>query len=262
MTPEQIKFTDGAAYERYMGAWSQLAGESFLDWLGPPRGWRWLDVGCGNGAFTQLIVDRCHPRSVHGVDPSAAQLEYARTRPAARVAEFQQGDAMSLPFAGDQFDVAIMPLVIFFVPQPAVGVAEMARVVRAGGQIAAYAWDMPGGGFPYDILLTDLRAMGVAVPSPPNPDASSLDNLRALWSAAGLEAIDTQAIEVERTFNDFEDYWTTILGAPSVGAVLAAMSPDDREQLRSRLRVRLPANRDGHIVCGAVANAIKGSVRS
>jgi ubiquinone/menaquinone biosynthesis C-methylase UbiE len=108
-----------------MGKWSQLAGGAFLDWLAPAPGLRWLDVGCGNGAFTEMIVDRCAPVSVHGIDPSEAQLAFARTRPAARVAQFRLGDAMALPFPNDSFDVTVMPLVIFFVPDPGSGIAEM-----------------------------------------------------------------------------------------------------------------------------------------
>src|SRR5882672_6821425 len=142
---DQIRFDDGAAYERYMGKWSQLVGETFLDWLTPASGLRWLDVGCGNGAFTEMIVDRCAPSSVDGVDPAEAQLVFAHTRPALAAARFHQGDAMALPFPDNTFDVAVMPLVIFFVPDPAKGVGEMARVVRPGGTVTAYAWDMIGG---------------------------------------------------------------------------------------------------------------------
>ena len=162
---DQIRFDDGAAYERYMGKWSQLAGETFLDWLAPQSGLRWLDVGCGNGAFTEMLVERCAPVSVQGIDPSEGQLAYARTRPASRVAQFRQGDAMALPFPDDTFDAAVMPLVIFFVPDPAKGVAEMARVVCPGGTVTAYAWDMPGGGFPYEALQAEMRGLGVAVPA-------------------------------------------------------------------------------------------------
>src|SRR3954469_19632463 len=123
---DQIRFDDGAAYERYMGEWSRLAGETFLDWLAPKSGLRWLHVGCGNGAFTEMLVERCVPLSVQGIDPSEGQLAYARTRPASRVAQFRQGDAMALPFPDHVFDAAVMPLVIFFVPDPTKGVTEMA----------------------------------------------------------------------------------------------------------------------------------------
>src|SRR5699024_9125585 len=105
---------------------------------------------------------------------------YARARPALREAHFRPGDAMALPFDADAFDAAVMPLVIFFVPEPAKGVAEMARVVRPGGAVAAYAWDLPGGGFPYDALWSEIESLGAAVPKPPSPDASSLPALHAL----------------------------------------------------------------------------------
>ncbi len=256
----EIRFDDGAAYERYMGMWSQRVGEAFLEWLAPASGLQWLDVGCGNGAFTQMIVDRCAPVSATGIDPAEGQLAFARTRPASRVAQFRQGDAMALPFPDDSFDVAVMPLVIFFVPEPAKGVAEMARVVSPGGAVTAYSWDMPGGGFPYEALHAEIRAMGVAVPVPPSRDASRLDVLRELWAGAGLQSVETREIAVQRTFADFDDYWTTIFGGPSVGRQLAAMAPEDLARLNMRMRALLPADAAGRITYSARANAIKGRV--
>jgi SAM-dependent methyltransferase len=261
MVTNQIRFDDGAAYERYMGKWSQLAGETFLDWLAPAPGLRWLDVGCGSGAFTEMIVDRCAPASVHGIDPSEGQLAYARTRAAARIAQFRQGDAMAQPFADDEFDVAVMPLVIFFVTDPPRGVAEMRRVVRPGGTVCAYAWDMPGGGFPYAALRAEMRALGVDVPEPPSADASRLDAMAELWTGAGLAGVQTRDITVQRTFAGFDDYWATILGGSSVGSKLAAMTPDELTVLEARMRALLPAETDGRVVCHARANAVKGRVR-
>lgn len=257
---DQIRFNDGNAYERYMGVWSRLVGETFLDWLAPKSGLRWLDVGCGNGAFTEMLVERCGPVSVHGVDPSEGQLAYARTRPAARVAQFRQGDAMALPFPDDVFDAAVMPLVIFFVPDPAVGVEEMARVVCPGGIVTAYAWDMEDGGFPYQTLHDEMRGMGVVVPMPPSPDASRMEAMRDLWTGAGLAAVDTREIDGHRTFADFEDYWATVLGGPSVGPQLASMASEELGLLKARMRARLPADGDGRITYVARANAIKGRV--
>lgn len=147
MAEQTIHFDDGAAYEQMMGIWSRFAGEIFLDWLAPPPGLRWIDIGCGNGAFTELLVERCSPVEVQGIDPSAEQLAFARTRPAARVAKFHQGDAMALPFADGSFDAAVMALVLVFVPDPARGVSEMVRVVVPGGTVMTYMWDMLGGGF-------------------------------------------------------------------------------------------------------------------
>lgn len=260
MKTQAIRFDDGTAYERYMGKWSQLAGDTFLDWLAPRPGQRWLDVGCGNGAFTEMLVARCDPATVHGIDPSEGQLAYARSRPALQAAQFRQGDAMALPYPGDTFDAAVMPLVIFFVPDPARGVAEMARVVCPGGTVAAYAWDMAGGGFPYDALLAEIRELGIAVPAPPSPAASRIDVMRDLWADAGLDAIETREITVRRTFADFEDFWATALGAPSVGQTLATMAAENIDRVQARLRARLPADASGHIAYGARANAVKGCV--
>jgi len=218
-------------------------------------------VGCGNGAFTEMIVERCAPLSVQGIDPSEGQLAYARTRPASRIAQFRLGDAMALPFADDTFDAAVMPLVIFFVPDPAKGVAEMARVVCPGGIVTAYVWDMLDGGFPYDALREEMRGLGVAVPVPPSPDASRIDAMRQLWAGAGLEDVDTRQIAVQRTFVDFDEYWTIVQGGPSVGPKLAGMAPEDLARLKARMRARLPADTAGRITYGARANAVRSRVR-
>lgn len=257
---DQIRFDDGAAYERYMGKWSRLAGEVFLDWLAPESGWRWLDVGCGGGAFTELLIERCAPASVQGIDPSEGQLAFARSRLATRITQFRQGDAMAQPFPDDAFDAAVMPLVIFFVPDPARGVAEMVRVVCPGGTVSAYAWDMSGGGFPYEALHLELRELGIAVPTAPSQAASRLDALADLWACARLRAVETRQITVQRTFTDFDDYWTTILGGPTVVAQLAAMTPGDLAHLKARMRARLPADGAGRITCSAWANAVRGIV--
>ena len=262
MTTGQIRFDDGAAYERYMGKWSQLAGEVFLDWLAPSPGWRWLDIGCGNGACTEMLVSCCAPASVEGIDPSEAQLAFARTRPAlSGVARFRQGDAMALPYADDSFDAAVMPLVIFFVPDPAAGVREMARVVRPGGLVAAYAWDMHGRGFPYAALNSEMDALGMVVPAAPSPEASRRDVMEALWRDAGLEDVETREINVQRTFADFDDFWATAKGGPSAGGLLAAMTAETAAELIARVSARLPADASGRITVSARANAVRGRVR-
>ena len=260
MEAPQIRFDDGAAYERYMGTWSLLVGDVFLDWLAPVPGLRWLDVGCGNGAFTDLIAERCAPAALQGIDPSEQQLAFARSRPGLRLAQFRPGNAMALPFTDDTFDTAVMPLVIVFVPDPAKGVSEMARVVGPGGTVAAYIWDMAGGGFPYMGLQAELHAMDVMVPSPPSAHVSGNDALREIWTAAGLQAVETREITVHRTFADFDDYWTTLLAGPSVRPSLATMTPEQVGVLQTRLRARYPGDAAGRITYAARANAVKGLV--
>jgi SAM-dependent methyltransferase len=260
MAEPAIRFEDGAAYDRGMGRWSLLAGEVFLDWLAPQRGARWIDVGCGSGAFSELLYQRRAPAEVQGIDPSDAQLSFARKRPSVQDAVFQVGDATALPFADNRFDAAVMALVIFFVPDPAKGVREMVRVVRPDGIVAAYAWDMAGGGFPFEPIRIALRDFGFAPPSPPSVDASRMDALRDLWNSAGLGAIETREISVRRTFDDFGDFWTKSTVSGSINPTIAAMAADDVERLKQHVQAMLPTDPSGRITCSARANAVKGRV--
>jgi SAM-dependent methyltransferase len=257
---QQIRFEDGDAYERGMGPWSRLAGETFLEWLGPRPELRWLDVGCGTGSFAGLIAERCAPIEVQGVDPSEGQLTMARRRSSLRGMSFRQGDAMALPFEPHRFDAAVMALVIFFVPDPAKGVAEMARVVRPGGTVAAYAWDVLGGGFPFDPIWEETRAAGVAPLLPPNPSAGKLKALHRLWTDAGLQAVEAREIVVERTFPTFEDYWATSTITGGVRPALEALSVEQREKLKAGVGARLPIDAMGRVTWTARANAVKGHV--
>ena len=254
-------FTDGEVYERLMGRWSRLVGEQFLDWLDLPKGVRWLDVGCGNGAFTEELISRCSPATVIAIDPSDDQLAYARTRPGAKMAGFQVGDAQKIPFDDGSFDVAIMALVLSFLPDPAKAVAEMARVVRPGGWVATYMWDLPGGGAPVTPIYAAVKSLGSAPPLPPRPGDSRQDAMKELWKKAGLEAIDTRVIRISVAFADFDDFWNsnTVPVGPQ-GKLIQAMSPSAREQLRTRLREHLPVASDGRIVYKSFANAVKGRV--
>ncbi|MBS0529306.1 MAG: class I SAM-dependent methyltransferase [Proteobacteria bacterium] len=260
MAEQEIRFNDGAGYERMMGIWSRLAGEIFLDWLKPDQNLKWIDIGCGNGAFTELIARRCAPAEIQGVDPSEGQLAFARTRGGLGSAEFRVGHATALPFPARAFDVAVMALVIFFVPDPAKGVAEMVRVVAPGGTVTAYAWDMEGGGFPLRPILTELRAIGLNPARPPSVAASRMEALQALWTDAGMTEVETHRIKVQRTFSSFEDVWESATLAPTMGPALASLAPDDLAQVKARVRESLPEDSAGRVTYGAWANAVKGRV--
>lgn len=259
MNQQAVRFDNGEAYERYMGAWSQLVGADFLEWLQPAAGLRLLDVGCGNGAFTEMYATRCAPASISGIDPSP-MLEFARTRPALRGADLRQGDAMALPFADNSFDLAVMPLVLFFVPEPLRGVAEMARVVRPGGIVSAYSWDMEGGGFPYAVMRAELEGLGARVPGAPSEEASRQDVSRRLWESAGLVEVETRALTVRRTYASFEEYWDIQLAFPSVGGLIKDLPPGESAALRQRLQLRFPVDAMGQLTYSSTANAIRGRV--
>jgi SAM-dependent methyltransferase len=256
---EPIRFQNGAEYDAFMGNWSRLAGDRFLDWLSPERGAKWADVGCGNGAFTELIARRFAPGSIDGIDPSYEQIEFARSSPAAKIARFQQGNSMALPFADDSMDIAVMALVLFFVPEPQKGADEMVRVVRSKGLVAAYTWDILEGGFPYDAVFAGLAAQGFEPTLPPSAAVSRLSATLEVWNKAGLEAVDSTVIEVSRHFDSFEEYWRLAQFGPGLGNKLAEMRPDQSEALMNDIKHRLSSD-SGPFDVSARAIAIKGIV--
>lgn len=253
-------FTDGEAYEKRMGRWSRIVGEVFLDWLAVPKGLRWIDVGCGNGAFTEVLIARCAPSAVSAVDPSEGQLSYARTRPGAELAEYRVGDAQALPYPDRSFDAAAMALAISFVPDPVKAAVEMTRVVKPGGWVATYMWDLPGGGIPIQPMFRALKSLGIAV-SVPGTEVSRQDDMRAVWEKAGLQSIDTRVIRIPVVYTDFNDFWLSysVPEGPS-GMAIRKMSPAQIEQLKVALRDELPTGPDGNIAYEAFANAVRGRV--
>jgi len=256
-SPEPIKFTDGAAYERFMAPWSRSAGALFLDWLAVDPGLSWADVGCGNGAFTELILARSAPSHVSAIDPSDAQIAAARQKLSAKQVELSIGDALALPYEPAKFDAAVMALVLFFVPDPKKGVAELVRVTKPGGIIASYTWDVLGGGTPAQALWEELDAMGKQPPRPPSAEISRFAALKALWAEFGLRNVETRELVVERTFDNFDDYWLSmVVSSPS--GLFAKLSEAEIAELKRRLQDRLPASAAGKITFHAWATAIKG----
>ena len=260
MTQATIKYEDGQAYERGMGVWSLLTGQDFLEWLAPVPGLRWIDIACGTGAFTELIMQRCAPSEIQALDPAEAQLVYARQRSGSSGATFIEGDAMALPFEDGRFDAAVMALALNLVPDPSKGVSEMVRVVRSGGTVSTYIWDLPGGGFPYEPIQTEMHALGMTPPQPPRADATVMAALVKLWEDAGLGAIQTRQINVKRDFSNFEDFWSASTGTGLLRPTITAMAREDLARLQVRVRTRLGALKDGPVSHEAHANAIQGRV--
>ncbi|MBP7241391.1 class I SAM-dependent methyltransferase [Amaricoccus sp.] len=138
----------GDSYDLYMGRWSRLTAARFLDWVDPPPGLDWLEIGCGTGALAGTIVARCAPASLTGVEPSETFLEQARASLGA-TARLLPGDAQALPVPDHAHDIVVSGLVLNFVPDRALALAEMRRAVRPGGTVAFYVWDYPSGGLEF-----------------------------------------------------------------------------------------------------------------
>jgi ubiquinone/menaquinone biosynthesis C-methylase UbiE len=252
------RFDDGAAYERFMGRWSRAAGEVFLEWLAPPPGVCWLDVGCGTGSFTGSIVDRCSPSAVFAIDPERAQIDHARHRPLAQHVDFRVGDAGALPFADSSFDMVASGLVLNFVPDPNLALLEMRRVARRAAIVGAYVWDFAADLSPTWPLRLGLRELGIAVAPTPGAANTGLPALNNLFERAGLKGVVTRSIDVPVRFSDFEDFWVS--QTPSFNPIareIARLALDDRTQLIDAVRAMV-LRPDGSVEYIARANAVSG----
>ena len=166
-TEVTIDFNDGAAYERFMGRWSRVAGAAFLGWVAPPKHARWLEIGCGTEAFTELVLRTCAPSVIIATDPAVEQIKSAQRQLGNENVEFQIANANLLPFPDRGFDVIASALVLNFISDRKRALQEMLRVGRSGGIVAAYVWDFAAARAPNSCLALGLSHMGIEVPRVP-----------------------------------------------------------------------------------------------
>jgi SAM-dependent methyltransferase len=254
----------GALYEPYMGRWGRLVAKEFLRWLEVRDGRDWLDVGCGTGGLSEVILQRAQPRSVRGVDSSAGFVEHAQAHVTDARAAFKVGDAQSLPVGAAQFDAAVSGLVLNFVPQPARAVQEMKRAVRPGGVVAAYVWDYASRmqliRYFWDAAVA-LDDKALEVDEGRRFPLCQPEPLLELFTRAGLSEVEAKAIDVDTVFRDFDDYWAPFLGAqgPAPGYAMS-LDEERRGALRDRIRASLPFSGDGSIPLIARAWTVRGRV--
>jgi SAM-dependent methyltransferase len=237
------RWAAGDAYEAYVGRWSRRVAAEFVAWLDAPAGGRWVDVGCGTGALATTALRASAPASVVGVDSSTAFLRVARAAdPDPRLA-FAGGSAMSLPLPDGVADVVTSGLVLNFVPDPSVAVAELARIAAPGGTVAAYVWDYAEG---MEFMRRFWDAAAELDPASAELDEGRRfsvcrpDALRELWTASRLTGVEARGIEVPTDFADFDDLWQPFLGATGPGPTyVSTLADDHRDALRERLRTKV-----------------------
>jgi len=263
MTDERTDtWAAGKRYEPYVGRWSRLVARKFVTWVGVRPRCDWLDVGCGTGALTEVILQQAQPRAVKGLDSSAGFIEHAKAHITDSRATFDVADAQSLPVDSTQFDIAVSGLVLNFVPQPLRAVGEMARAVRSGGAVAAYVWDYAG----KMELMRHFWDAAVAL------DGAAIDldegrrfptckptSLVELFTHAGLHQVEVQPIDVPTGFRNFDDYWSPFLGGQGPAPSYAmSLTEERRSALKEQVRSRLPIVADGSINLTARAWAVRG----
>jgi SAM-dependent methyltransferase len=258
----KIAWDSGEAYERYVGRWSRLVAQRFLDWLQVPPGSSWLDVGCGTGELTKAIVETQSPSRVVGVDQSEAFIAAARAGVRNEYVEFDVGDAMDLSYDEEEFNAAVTGLVLNFLPDPAITIHSMWYFIDClDGVLGAYVWDYAG-----KMQMTRyFWDAAVAL----DPMAREFDQryplcqpeaLEKLFVDARLEKVAVKPIDVLTVFRDFDDYWTPFLGGQGAApGYVASLNEGMRNALREKLRAKLPAEPDGSIHLFARAWAVKGT---
>ncbi|HTQ48593.1 MAG TPA: class I SAM-dependent methyltransferase [Polyangiaceae bacterium] len=236
------EFADARAYDRFMGRWSRALGPAFVRFAGVADGSRVLDVGCGTGSLSACVLSELPTATVVGVDPSPGFIAGARLAVPDARARFEVGSAMSLGRPEAAFDAVVSLLVLNFVPDPAIALAEFRRVTRAGGCIAACVWDY-GDGMEMLRHFWDAAVAfdaGAAERHEARMPLCRAGELRALWAESGLTDVREQPLEVATRFASFADYWEPFLaGVGPAGAYAAALPPAARGALAARLRAGL-----------------------
>jgi len=223
------------AYDGFMGRYSRLLSRQLADLASVRRGQRVLDVGCGTGALTGDLVARLGPQAVAAVDPSESFV--AATRARYPGADVRQAPAERLPFADDVFDAALAQLVVHFMADPVAGLAEMRRVARPDGVVAACVWDHGGSAGPIRLFWEAARALDPAVDDESRLPGTREGDLAELFEAAGLRDIEATALSVSLEHPTFDAWWEPFThGVGPAGASLASLDASRRAELRDGCR--------------------------
>ena len=231
----RVSLDDAAtAYDLFTGRFSSALAQKFVHVVDPSPGQRVLDVGCGPGAFTRLLVDRVGASAVAAVDPSEAFVEAAQARfPGVDV---RRAVAEDLPYADGIFDAALAQLVVHFMVDPLAGLREMARVTRRGGVVAACVWDNAGGTGPLSPLWKAAQELDPGARDESGGAGARQGHLAELARESGLAREESTQLTVEVPFHTFQEWWEPLaFGVGSGGAYVHGLEEPHREALRARL---------------------------
>jgi SAM-dependent methyltransferase len=229
----------GDVYDRFIGRYGPALGDAMVDAAGVRSGMRVLDVGCGTGALAEQAAQLVGMANVAAVDPSEPFAEACRAR--VPEADVRVASAESLPFDDATFDAVLSQLVVNFMSDAPKGVAEMARVAKPGGVVAACVWDYAGEMTLLRKFWDSAKTLDVAAPDEgASMRYASPRELNELWTKAGLADVDVSALDVAADYDDFDDLWSPFLaGIGPAGAFTASLTPDRQIVLRDRLREAL-----------------------
>jgi SAM-dependent methyltransferase len=223
------------AYDRFMGRYSALLAPTFASFAGVRAGQRALDVGCGPGALTAELAARLGADSVAAVDPSEPFVAAAaRRHPGVDVRRASSDD---IPHPDEAFDVTMAQLVVHFMSDPLAGLAEMARVTRAGGVVAACVWDFAGDRAPISAFWQAVREADEDVGDESALPGARRGHLTELFEVVGLRDVQETDLLVSIELPSFDDWWEPFeLRVGPAGAYVGTLAEEERAAIRERCR--------------------------
>jgi SAM-dependent methyltransferase len=257
---------DAAGYEQLMGRWSQKLAPLFIDFVGLADGETILDVGCGTGSLTFALARTGDLAAIAAIDYSPVFVEEAIRRNVDPRVTIRQADACALPFEDGMFDRALALLVLHFVPESGKALAEMRRVVRPGGVVAAAVWDhlggMPGMRMMVDTVAAlseggrQLRGRYCFQPM------MQPGEMKRTFVEQGLVNVTETELMIRMAYQSFDDFWAPIAaGEGPLGKYVATLNAAERTRTGAAVRDAYEAGQpDGPRSFANVAWACRGLV--
>lgn len=147
-----VQMTDETAVQEYYNRWASVydwmwkryttKSLSVLKrWMKAAPGRTLLDVGCGTGAFEQMLAEDYPGLEMVGVDISENMLTIAREKLASHPnVSFMQATASTLPFDDSRFDRVVSASALHYFEDPSAALAEMRRVLTPDGRLIIVDW--------------------------------------------------------------------------------------------------------------------------
>jgi SAM-dependent methyltransferase len=261
LTGTTEKWDNTQGYEMYVGRWSSLLSIDFVNWLNARSNLKWLEIGCGTGALTKAIAEKCTPSYLLAIDKSDSYIEKAKENVNSGNVSFLNIDINSCPL-NEKFHYITSGLVLNFVPKFGDMLRKLMNNLEPGGEISSFVWDYGGH---YQPMRHFWNAACEIIPGSEKFDAGrnfdicTKENLIRLFEGIGLNDIQFTTIERIATFQNFDDYWLPIISAQgSVTEFISTLKEAEKEKLKEHLKRKLPIAFNGEIKLVISVLAAKG----